>query len=274
MNIILISALIIAAIAIVSAVILYVVSQKFKVYEDPRIDEVEALLPGANCGGCGWAGCRNFAENVVKAGGLQGKSCPPGGASVNAAIAQLFGEKAGGDVLKKAVIRCNGSRENAPAKTHYDSISSCAFFSMIHAGESGCPFGCLGAGDCVTACKFDAIAINPVTKLPEMNNNCVLCGACIDVCPRKLIAILPLQKPATVVVACMNREKGGDAKKNCSVACIGCKKCEKLCDFDAVKVENYLATINPDKCTGCLKCVEGCPSKAILAVNGDKMIKR
>jgi Na+-translocating ferredoxin:NAD+ oxidoreductase RNF subunit RnfB len=266
MNIILISSLIIAAIAVVAAVVLYVVSQKFKVYEDPKIDEVAALLPGANCGGCGFAGCRNFAENVVKNGGLQGKSCPPGGASVNAAIAELFGEGVGDGTPQKVVVRCNGSCENAPAKVHYDSIPSCAYFHLTNAGESGCAYGCLGCGDCVAACKFDAIAIDAATKLPKVDKNCVLCGACITACPRNILAIVPLCEQGTVVVGCMNREKGVDAKKNCKIACIGCKKCEKTCEFGAIIVENNLASIDYDKCTACKKCMEGCPSKGIVVV--------
>ena len=266
MNIILISSLIIAVIAIVAAVVLYIVSQKFKVYEDPRIDEVSELLPGANCGGCGFAGCRNFAENVVKNGGLQGKICQPGGVSVNTAIAALFGEGVGKIAPLRVILRCNGNCENAPVKVHYDSIASCVFANTMCAGESGCAFGCLGYGDCVATCKFDAIAIDAVTKLPKTNNNCMLCSACVNACPRKLLAIVPKQEQGTVVVACMNKEKGVDAKKNCAVACIGCKKCEKSCEFAAITVENNLASINPEKCTACMKCVEGCPAKAIRVV--------
>ncbi|MCL2131782.1 MAG: RnfABCDGE type electron transport complex subunit B [Lentimicrobiaceae bacterium] len=263
MEIILNSALIIAAIAVVAAIVLYVVSRKFKVYEDPKIDEVADLLPGANCGGCGFAGCRNFAENIVKNGGLRGKSCPPGRAAVNVAIAQLFGEEAGDMSAQKVVVRCNGSCENAEAKTHYDSAQSCAFFHMINAGESGCAFGCLGCGDCVKVCKFDAIAIDAVTQLPKISGNCVLCSACVAACPRKIIAVIPRPEQGTAVVACVNREKGADAKKNCAVACIACKKCEKMCEFGAISVENNLAAVNPDKCTACMKCVENCPTKAI-----------
>jgi ferredoxin len=140
---------------------------------------------------------------------------------------------------------------------------------MIHASESGCAFGCLGCGDCVRVCKFDAIVIDPITKLPKINHNCMLCNACVNACPRKLLAIVPKQEPATIVVACMNKEKGVEAKKNCTVACIGCKKCEKTCEFAAITVENNLAFINPDKCTGCQKCVEGCPSKVIVVI-GEK----
>jgi ferredoxin len=203
----------------------------------------------------------------VKNNGLQGKMCPPGGASVNNAIAALFGGGAGEIIPQKVVVRCNGSCENAPAKVHYDSIQSCAYSNMMNAGESGCAFGCLGCGDCVTACKFDAIAIDAVTKLPKVNNNCVLCGACITACPRKLITIVPMREQGTVVVFCMNREKGVDAKKNCAVACIGCKKCEKTCEFGAIIVENNLASIDYDKCTVCKKCIEGCPGKGIVVVN-------
>jgi Na+-translocating ferredoxin:NAD+ oxidoreductase RNF subunit RnfB len=265
MNIILLSSIVLAAIGILAAVILYFVSQKFKVYEDPKIDEVAELLPGANCGGCGFAGCRNFAETVVKNNGLGDLMCPPGGAAVNSAIAAIFG---GGEqiiVPKMTIVKCNGNCENAPAKVHYDSIASCAYFNMIDAGESGCAFGCLGCGDCVKACKFDAIHIDPTTKLPVIGDNCVFCGACKKACPRSIIEIVPKHEQGVVYIACMNKEKGGEAKKNCAVACIGCKKCEKTCEFAAITVENNLAVINPDKCTACKKCMEGCPAKGIKA---------
>lgn len=267
MNTIVISSVVLASIGILSAILLYFVSQKFKVYEDPKIDEVTLLLPGANCGGCGFAGCRNFAENVVKNKGLDGFSCPPGGSSVNSAISQLFGGVLQEEAPRKTVIRCNGSCENAPAKVSYDSIASCAFFNNLEAGESLCAFGCLGCGDCVSACQFDAIKIDPLTKLPVVDEKaCVFCKACIKACPRSIIDIVPMHDQKTVYVACMNKEKGGEAKKNCSVACIGCKKCEKTCEFSAVTVDNNLALINGVNCTSCLKCVEGCPTKAIHAM--------
>ena len=262
MNIILLSSIVLAAIGILAAVILYFVSQKFKVYEDPKIDEVAALLPGANCGGCGFAGCRNFAETVVKNNGLNGLSCPPGGAAVNSAVAAVFGGGEQEIAPKMTIVKCNGSCENAIAKIHYDSAASCAFFNMIDAGESGCAFGCLGCGDCVKVCKFDAIRIDTQTKLPVINN-CVFCGACVKACPRAIIDIVSKHENGVVYVACMNKDKGGEAKKNCAVACIGCKKCEKTCEFAAITVADNLAAVNPEKCTVCKKCIDGCPAKVI-----------
>lgn len=267
MNTIIISSVVLASIGILAALLLYFVSQKFKVYEDPKIDEVALLLPGANCGGCGFAGCRNFAENVVKNNGLNEFSCPPGGSSVSSAISQLFGGIAQEETPRKAVIRCNGNCENAPAKTSYDSIASCAFFNNLEAGESGCAFGCLGCGDCVSACQFGAIQINSQTKLPVINDKlCVFCKACVKACPRSIIDIVPVHEQSVVYVACMNKDKGGEAKKNCSAACIGCRKCEKTCEFSAITVDDNLALINGTACTACMKCAEACPTKAIHAM--------
>jgi Na+-translocating ferredoxin:NAD+ oxidoreductase RNF subunit RnfB len=266
MNTIILSCLILAAIGALSAVILYFVSQKFKVYEDPRIDDVALLLPGANCGGCGFAGCRNFAENIVKNEGLKGLFCPPGGSAVSSAISAVFGGEEEEVVAMKTVVRCNGSCDNAPEKVHYNSIPSCAYYNMIDAGASGCAFGCLGCGDCVTACKFDAIHIDTQTGLPVIDDSCVFCGACKKACPRAIIDIVPRHENGVVIVACMNRDKGGEAKKNCKVACIGCKKCEKSCEYTAITVDNNLALINGTTCIACGKCVDGCPVKAIHAI--------
>ncbi|MDR1181935.1 MAG: RnfABCDGE type electron transport complex subunit B [Bacteroidales bacterium] len=265
MDTIIFSSVVLAAIGILSAVVLYFVSQKFKVYEDPKIDEVVLLLPGANCGGCGFAGCRNFAENVVKNEGLNGLLCPPGGATVNSAIAAIFGGDVQEDIPKMTVVRCNGNCENAPPKAYYDSIPSCAYYNMVNAGSSGCSFGCLGCGDCVAACKFNAIHIDAQQGLPVINDACVFCGACKKACPRSIIDIIPRHEQGAVHVACMNKDKGGEAKKNCKVACIGCKKCEKTCEYSAITVDNNLALINGTLCTACKKCVEGCPAKAIHA---------
>ena len=268
-NVILYAVVSLGAIGIASAVILYFIAQKFKVIEDPRIDVVDELLPGANCGGCGFAGCRSLAEAIVKNGSLDGFNCPVGGAQVMTSIGEALGFQVELTEPKIAVIRCNGSKSNAIAKIQYDGPQSCAYANSLHAGESGCPNGCLGLGDCVDACNFDAIYIDDETGLPVVSNeNCVACGACVTACPRNIIELRNKgKKDRRIFVSCVNTEKGAPAKKNCAVACIGCGKCVKICPFEAITLVNNLAYIDSDKCKLCRKCVAECPTGAIHELN-------
>lgn len=257
------------AIGIISAVILYFVAQKFKVIEDPRIDEVNEVLPGANCGGCGFAGCRNFAESTVKAGNLEGFFCPVGGNTTMAQVAAILGLQAVEKAPMVAVVRCSGSRANAPSKYRFDGPATCFFAHQLFSGESGCPYGCLGLGDCVAACKFDAMYMDPETGLPVIiEENCTACGACVTACPRSIIELRNKgPKGKRIFVSCVNKEKGAIARKNCAVACIGCGKCVKVCPHDAITMENNLAYIDFAKCKLCRKCVPECPTNAILEIN-------
>lgn len=265
----LVSIISLSGIGAAAAIILYFIAQKFKVIEDPRIDEVNEKLPGANCGGCGFAGCRNFAEAIVKATDLSNLNCPVGGGSMMTDIAESLGLTAEAKEKQVAVLRCNGSCENAPKKVRYEGAMSCAFAHALSAGESGCPNGCLGLGDCVTACKFDAMYIDEVTGLPVIiEENCVACGACVKACPRVIIEMRNVgKKSRRIFVCCVNTEKGGPAKKNCSVACIGCSKCQQVCAFDAITMENNLAYIDYEKCKLCRKCAPVCPTNAIHELN-------
>ncbi|GAB4326068.1 MAG: Fe-S cluster domain-containing protein [Bacteroidales bacterium] len=260
------------AVGIAASVILYFVAQKFKVIEDPRIDEVEEALPSANCGGCGFAGCRAFAEASVKQGtekgDLTGLNCPVGGNEVMSAVAKILSLEVEEQDPLIAVVRCNGSHQNSPSRVKYDGVASCAFAHNLFAGEGGCGYGCLGLGDCVRACDFDAIHMNPETGLPVVNDKCVACGACVKACPRDIIELRPKgKKDRRIFVSCVNIEKGALAKKNCDVACIGCGKCVKVCPFDAITLENNLAYIDPIKCRLCRKCVPECPTGAIHELN-------
>ena len=242
---------------------------KFKVYEDPRNGQVEAVLPGANCGGCGYPGCGGFAAACVKADSLDGMLCPVGGAPVMAKIAAILGMEAGEVTPKVAVVRCNGNCANRKKTNHYDGASSCAIEAALYSGETGCSYGCLGNGDCENACSFGAIRINPETRLPEVDEElCTACGACVKACPKGIIELRNKgPKSRRMFVSCVNKDKGAVARKACSAACIGCGKCAKECPFDAITITNNLAYIDFQKCRLCRKCEAVCPTGAIHSVN-------
>ncbi len=269
-DILLYSLIVLGVLGGILAVILYIVAQKFKVEENPLIDEVEGTLSGANCGGCGFAGCRAFAEACVKSASdkksLEGLNCTSSDMSKVAAVLGLTVEAA---EPKIAVVRCNGTCDNAPKKTHYEGADICAFAHTLYAGGSGCPNSCLGLGDCVKKCAFDAIHIDETTGIATVDEDkCVGCGACTKACPRGIIEIRPKGKNnRRVYVNCVNVEKGAITMKNCKVGCIGCQKCLKECPFEAIEMRGTLAYINPDKCKQCRKCVDVCPRGSILAVN-------
>ncbi|MDL2228091.1 RnfABCDGE type electron transport complex subunit B [Bacteroidales bacterium OttesenSCG-928-K03] len=268
-SILIVSVVVLTLIGVVSAIILYIAAKKFYVKEDERIPVVLELLPGANCGGCGFTGCKALVEAMIAKGDMTGFSCPGAGNETMDKIAEILGLVAEKTEPKIAVVRCSGSREHAKQKLAYEGISSCSFANSISVGESGCKYGCLGYGDCVTSCKFDAIYIDEETGLPVVSEEkCTSCGVCAKSCPRHIIEIRKRgPKNRRVFVSCINEEKGAAAKKNCEVACIGCSKCVKVCTFEAITISNNLAYIDPDKCKLCLKCVSECPTGAILSVN-------
>jgi Na+-translocating ferredoxin:NAD+ oxidoreductase subunit B len=255
--------------AVISAVILYFVAQKFKIFEDPRIDEVQAILPAANCGGCGFAGCRNFAEALVAAETFEGLNCPVGGITTMETAASILGKAAVAVDPAVAVLLCNGTPEFRPRTSSYDGVPDCRIQHNLYIGETDCSYGCLGNGDCVKACLFDAMYIDPVNELPVIiDEKCVACGACVKACPRDLIELRKkAKKDRKIYVACSNCDKGGPARKACKVACIACLKCVKVCEFGAIVVENNLAYIDANKCTFCRKCAVECPTNSIIESN-------
>lgn len=269
MNLIVSSIIVLGVIGLASAIILYFVAQKFKVEEDTRIDEVTELLPGANCGGCGYPGCRGFAEACVKADTLDNMLCPVGGLPVMCKVSEVLGHAVCQATPKIAVVRCNGTCQNRPRTNKFDGAQNCKIAAQLYAGETNCSYGCFGFGDCVAACQFDAIKINPETGIPEVDEEkCTACGACVKACPKKVIELRNKGlKGRRVFVSCVNKDKGGVARKACSAACIGCGKCQKVCPFGAIKVENNLAYIDFELCRSCRKCVNECPTGAIHDVN-------
>ncbi len=257
-----------SSLGIIAAIILFYAARKFHVEEDPRIDKVEEVLPASNCGGCGFAGCRNFAESCVNSESLDGLFCPVGGNETMTRIGEILGREAIQQDPLVAVLRCNGSCEFRPKINHYEGASTCATAASLYGGDTGCHFGCLGFGDCVEVCNFDALRMDPFTGLPVVTDeNCTACGACVKECPKDLFELRKrAKKDRKIYVACMNEDKGGIARKNCAVACTGCTKCFKVCPFDAITMNNNLAFIDSDKCRLCRKCVTECPTNAIIEV--------
>ncbi len=269
MNIIVITILALCTIGVTAAVILYFVAQKFKVEEDPRIDEVEEILPAANCGGCGFPGCRGFAEALVKADDISTMNCPVGGSAVMSKVGTILGHEIKASAPMLAVVRCNGTCANRPKTNQYDGAASCSIAASLYSGNTGCQNGCLGLGECVDACHFGAMYMDKETGLPVIiEENCVACGACVKACPKHIIELRKQgPKSRRIFVSCVNNDKGGIAKKACAAACIGCGKCEKACPFGAITVENNLAYIDYNKCKLCRKCVSVCPTQAIHELN-------
>lgn len=265
-----------SVLGVLCALILYAVAQKFKVYEDPRIDDVEKMLPGANCGGCGYAGCRTLATALVNDDDISDLFCPVGGAGTMKNIADFLGKAAAEREPMVAVLRCNGTCANRPRTNTYNGALSCAVEASLYAGETGCSYGCLGQGDCVEACNFDALHMDPETGLPVVDQDkCTACGACVKTCPKTLFELRKKgPKDRRVYVACMNRDKGAIARKNCTVACIACGKCVRTCPFDAITLESNLAYIDYNKCRLCRKCVPECPTNAIWDVNFPSPVKK
>ena len=264
MNFILIAIAVLGAIGLIAAVVLYVCSKKFAVFEDPRIAQVTEVLPGANCGGCGFAGCGGLADALVKgadAGSIDGLACPVGGQEVMGKVADLLGMAIANGEPMVAVVRCNGTCDLRPKIAEYSGLRTCAAMNACGAGETACGFGCLGCGDCVH--------MNPETGLPEVDEEkCTSCGACVKACPRHIIELRKKGlKGRRVFVSCVNKDKGPVAMKACKAACIGCGKCEKECAFGAITIENNVSYIDFNKCRLCRKCVAVCPTKAIHAVN-------
>ena len=275
MTVLLSTILTLSLLGILAAVVLYFVAQKFKVEEDPRIDEVEKMLPGANCGGCGFAGCRGMADALVKNDDISALFCPVGGGDTMKGIAAYLGKAAPEKEPMVATVRCGGVCDKRPRTNTFDGAKSCAVASSLYVGETACAYGCLGYGDCVAACAFDAIHINPETGIAEVDaEKCTACGACVKACPKNIIELRKKwPKGRAVYVGCVSKDKGAVVMKACKAGCIGCGKCEKVCVFGAITIENNLAYIDSQKCKLCRKCVNECPTGAIKLVGMEPLPK-
>lgn len=253
--------ILVTVIGLIGAVILVLAAKFMSVYEDPRVGEVNEVLPGANCGGCGYAGCADYAKAIVESGAPVNK-CAVGGAACAAAIAAVMGVEAGSSDKIAAVVGCMGATGVCKPKFEYQGIQTCAAAKAVQGGPNMCSFGCLGLGDCTRACKFDAIHVTDGLAKVDLEK-CVGCAACEAVCPQKIISLhsVSTEKP---FVLCHNHEKGPAVMKECSAGCIGCGMCARFCPEKAITIVDFLPQIDYDKCSGCYTCVDKCPKKIIF----------
>ena len=247
--------LVVAAVGLVAGILLALISRFFGVEEDPRMKKVRACLPGANCGACGYKGCDDYAAALAE-GAAAPNLCIPGGEATANEIGEALGIEVEPPKNLTAFVHCNGNCTVTEKRADYEGIESCRAAAMLFGGPDACRFGCLGLGDCVSACPSDAICLKDGVAHVDPSR-CLGCGLCTTVCPKKIISVIP--KESAAVVLCSNKDKGADARKACKSACIGCKKCEKLCSVGAIRVVDQLAVVDYETCTGCGACVEGCP---------------
>jgi electron transport complex protein RnfB len=254
----------IGALGILFGIGLGIAAKKFEIIKDPMIPKVLDLLPGVNCGGCGYPGCAAFAKAIVE-DSVSPTLCSVANAESQENLAALLGLS--GEVMDKQVafVMCKGSNTVAPLKYEYDGIIDCSYANYMQGtGPKLCEYGCLGMGSCVKACQFDAIhVVDGIAVVDE--EKCTNCGMCIDVCPKDIIESVPLK--STTRVSCMSQNKGKVQKESCKVGCIGCKLCAKVCPVDCITIEHSLAKIDYDKCIDCGACVEKCPTNAINVFN-------
>ena len=263
MNPIILAVAVLAVLGLAGSIILVLASKFMAVYEDPRIAEVTACLAGANCGGCGYAGCADYAKAIVEDGAPTFK-CAPGGDKTADAINEIMGAESSDRPSLRAVVLCNGG-ENCQQRFTYQGVQTCAAAAAVAGGPSACAYGCLGLGDCTRACMFDAIhVVNGVALVDRAK--CTGCTACVTACPRHVIDMKPIAPQP--VVKCSNIERGAAVNQACKVGCIACGLCVKNCPQQAIFLKNNVAVIDYTKCNGCGTCVTKCPKKAIQWIEG------
>lgn len=257
---ILIAVAIVGGVGILIGLLLGFAGKIFAVEVDEKEEAVRGVLPGNNCGGCGFAGCDALAK-AIASGEAPVNACPVGGNDVAQKIASIMGVEAGEVEKRVAFVRCSGTCDKAKLEYHYYGATDCrqATTAPGNAGKS-CASGCLGFGSCVAVCPQNAIAVKDGVAVVNAEL-CVGCGQCVNVCPQKVIGMIPAT--AVVAVACSSPLGGKEVKAVCGAGCIGCGLCQKNCPSEAITVENHLAHIDQTKCTGCGLCASKCPVKII-----------
>ena len=258
---ILIATVVVAGVGLFIGIFLGVAGMKFEVEVNENEEAVRECLPGNNCGGCGYPGCDGLAAAIAN-GEAPVNACPVGGDAVGNKIAEIMGQDVVESVRKVAFVKCAGDCEKTHENFKYTGVEDCEMMAFVPGGGAkSCDYGCLGYGSCVKACPFDAIHIvNGIAVVDK--EACKACGKCVEKCPKHLIELVPYDQ--NVFVHCSSTAKGKAVTASCDLGCIGCKKCEKTCPSEAIKVDNFCAHIDYEKCTNCGACKDVCPRKIIF----------
>jgi Na+-translocating ferredoxin:NAD+ oxidoreductase RNF subunit RnfB len=255
--------LVMAALGFCLSLFLGIAAKIFFVEVDPRIEMISDILPGANCGGCGYAGCSDYAEAIIKNNAPPNK-CVAGGANVIERICSILGVSVSLEERKIARVCCRGDNEKAKKNFTYIGAEDCYAAIIATGGDKACKYGCVGLGSCVKACPFGGIYMGD-NGLPVVDENrCTGCGSCVEACPRNIIKLFPASQK--VAPLCSSNATGKAVKSVCSVGCIGCGICQKKCPEKAIEMINSLPVIDVKKCTGCMECVKKCPTGAMVAL--------
>ena len=254
--------LVLGGMGAIFGLILTLTSKVFHVENDPRRDAIREVLPGANCGGCGFPGCDGCADAIV-AGKAPINACPVGGAAAAEKIGAIMGVQSAssGEKLVAHVV-CQGDVDHCKTKFNYVGIQDCVAASLVNTGNRACKYACLGLGTCAKACPFGAIHIDERLKIAVVDpDKCQSCGKCVAACPKSVLSLQPVSQP--VSLKCRAAEFGKLVSDNCKVGCIGCTRCAKACKFGAIEMVNNLPKIDLAKCRGCMMCAESCPTGAL-----------
>jgi electron transport complex protein RnfB len=258
-DIILYSILSLTAMGAVFGLGLAIAARRFAVERDERVDRIEELLPGANCGGCGYAGCLGFAKALVE-GKATPTDCAPGGAETAGKVAAVLGLEITEKTPSVAVVGCIGGNRVKP-KMEYHGINSCAAVTLLTDNLRECQYGCIGLGTCVEVCPFDAVEMVEGCAVVD-DSKCTGCGKCVEACPKHIMYLVP--KPKKVRIVCSSRDRGKSVKSICEVGCIGCGLCAKNCPVKCIEIDDNLAIIDHEKCINCGICAAKCPTHSII----------
>lgn len=259
---ILIAFAVVAAVGLFVGVLLALASHFFGVEEDVRVKDLRGMLPGINCGACGFKGCDDYAA-ALAAGITTPDKCVPGAADVAGELADYLGVEAKALQGEVAFVHCNRCHAPTASANTYEGVMTCKAASMLYGGPEACTYACLGLGDCAAVCPANAICLRDgIAHIDTVR--CLGCGLCVTVCPKHVIGMVP--QDARTVVMCSSHDKGAVARKKCTNACIACKKCEKTCPNGAILVVNNLATVDYEKCDGCGLCNDVCPTGGLRSL--------